>query len=186
MKALIFTILSVAVFGLLVFTNPKMEDYESFIRARIIQGTQNSDSLGKTFGFLFGGFASRLVSSSTTRSDYVFFSVYETNDAGNHVQMLGELNNFFMTDRKSLGLKQTLESGGAYPGDQEYTRRAKRSEAKALLADISARMERYYFDNNTYTDTLSELGYTSGAPESAEGHYTASVSAGLTGDIKTS
>ena len=30
----------------------------------------------------------------------------------------------------------------AYPGYEEYTRRAKRAEAKALLSEISARMER--------------------------------------------
>ena len=71
----------------------------------------------------------------------------------------------------------------AYPGYQEYVRRAKRSEAKALLADISARMERFYFDNNTYTLTMTSagLGYGSATPSSAEGHYTASVAAGASG-----
>lgn len=74
----------------------------------------------------------------------------------------------------------------AYPGYEEYTRRAKRAEAKALLSDISARMERYYFDNNTYTDDLTDLGYGSATPESAEGHYTASLEDGPSGDVATS
>jgi len=74
----------------------------------------------------------------------------------------------------------------AYPSYQEYTRRAKRAEAKALLSDISARMERYYFDNNTYTEDLTDLGYTSATPASAEGHYQASVAEGPSGDIATS
>lgn len=74
----------------------------------------------------------------------------------------------------------------AYPGYEEYTRRAKRAEAKALLSDISARMERYYFDNNTYTDDPTDLGYGSANPESAEGHYTASLEDGPSGDIQTS
>lgn len=74
----------------------------------------------------------------------------------------------------------------AYPGYQEYTRRAKRAEGKALLSEIAARMERYYFDNNTYTDDLTEIGYSSDAPGSAEGNYTASVEDGPSGDIATS
>lgn len=74
----------------------------------------------------------------------------------------------------------------AYPSYLEYTRRAKRSEAKALLADISARMERYYFDNSTYTTNLTDLGFALGSVKSAEQNYTASLEAGASADIKTS
>lgn len=74
----------------------------------------------------------------------------------------------------------------AYPGYQEYTRRAKRAEGKALLSEIAARMERYYFDNNTYTADLTEIGYSSATPASAEGNYTASVEDGPSADISTS
>ncbi len=74
----------------------------------------------------------------------------------------------------------------AVPSYLEYTRRAKRSEAKALLADITARLERYYFDNSTYTVTLTDLGYASAAPKSAESHYVGSVVQGASNDIKTS
>ncbi len=74
----------------------------------------------------------------------------------------------------------------AYPGYQEYVLRGKRAEGKALIMDVAARMERYYFDNNTYTDDLTELGYGDDAPTSAEGHYSAAVAAGPSGDIETS
>lgn len=65
----------------------------------------------------------------------------------------------------------------AYPGYLDYTRRAKRAEAKALLSDITARQERFYFDNNTYTTTMTQLGFPAGAVSSAEGRYTAAVAA---------
>lgn len=66
----------------------------------------------------------------------------------------------------------------AYPSYQEYTRRAKRAEAKALLSDIAARMERFYFDNNRYTLVLADLGFKAGDPvKSAENHYTATLEA---------
>ncbi|MGH8597076.1 MAG: type IV pilin protein, partial [Gammaproteobacteria bacterium] len=74
----------------------------------------------------------------------------------------------------------------AYPSYQEYVRRAHRSEAKALLSDIAARMERYYFDNNSYSTDLTDLGFASATPESAEGHYAAAAAAGASGDIATS
>lgn len=75
----------------------------------------------------------------------------------------------------------------AYPSYQEYTRRAKRAEAKALLSDISARMERYYFDNNIYTLVLADLGFKAGNPvKSAESHYTATLAAGPSNAIATS
>lgn len=74
----------------------------------------------------------------------------------------------------------------AYPSYREYVLRGKRAEAKALIMDITARMERYFFDNNTYTADLTELGFGSANPESAEGNYTASAAAGASGDINTS
>lgn len=69
----------------------------------------------------------------------------------------------------------------AYPSYTQYVLRAKRSEAKALLADVASRMERYYFDNNTYTTDLTQVGYNVANPPSAEGHYTAASIAGIDG-----
>ena len=65
----------------------------------------------------------------------------------------------------------------AYPGYLEYTRRAKRAEAKALLSDIAVRQERFYFDHNTYTTDTTELGFPFGDVKSAERHYKATVAA---------
>ncbi len=74
----------------------------------------------------------------------------------------------------------------AYPSYQQYILRSKRSEGKAMLLDIAARQERFFFDENSYTDDLTELGFASAAPLSAEDNYEASVEAGESGDIATS
>lgn len=76
----------------------------------------------------------------------------------------------------------------AYPSYVEYTRRAKRAEAKALISDIGARMERYFFDKNKYTLLISDLGFPAGPHqgESAEGNYVGSIGAGPSGSINTS
>ena len=76
----------------------------------------------------------------------------------------------------------------AYPSYVEYTRRAKRAEAKALISDIGARMERYFFDNNKYPTDIILLGFPAGLHqgESAEGNYVGSIGAGPSGSINTS
>ena len=74
----------------------------------------------------------------------------------------------------------------AYPSYQQYVLRTKRTEGKALLMDIVARQERYYFDRNSYATDLTELGFSSANPKSAEGNYQASAAAGPTNDIATS
>lgn len=49
----------------------------------------------------------------------------------------------------------------AYPSYSEHVRKGKRATAKALLADVAGRQERYYTANSTYADTLAKLGLTS-------------------------
>jgi type IV pilus assembly protein PilE len=74
----------------------------------------------------------------------------------------------------------------AYPSYQEYILRSRRTEGKAMLMDVVARLERHYMNQNSYTTDLTELGFSSASPTSAEGKYQASVAAGPSGDIETS
>lgn len=46
----------------------------------------------------------------------------------------------------------------AYPNYRDFTDRAKRNEAKAILLEIAQNQERFYLQNNRY-GTLGELGY---------------------------
>lgn len=54
----------------------------------------------------------------------------------------------------------------AYPNYREFAARARRTEARALLLEISANQERFYLQNNRY-GTMGELGY--GDPMITEG-----------------
>ena len=82
--------------AVLALTNPKMADYEQFIHASIVQGTQNGDALTQAVGSLFSGLASAMVVNFTTRSDFLLFSLYETKMAGKDYEALGILGHFFM------------------------------------------------------------------------------------------
>lgn len=94
MRSLIITIVCVAVLGLLVLTNPKMTDYQEFVHSSIIKKTEQADPVSKTLGMLFGGIGSGLIANATKRTDYVFFSIFETRLNGDYVKYLGVLNNF--------------------------------------------------------------------------------------------
>ncbi len=64
----------------------------------------------------------------------------------------------------------------AVPAYQDQANAARRSDGHALLTDIAARMERFYFDNGTYTTDMRALGFTAATDvPSTENYYTASV-----------
>lgn len=47
----------------------------------------------------------------------------------------------------------------AYPNYRDFASRAKRNEAKAALLQIATNQERFYLNNNTYTDDMTNLGF---------------------------
>lgn len=47
----------------------------------------------------------------------------------------------------------------AYPNYREFAARAKRNEAKAALLQIATNQERFYLQNNSFTDDLQALGF---------------------------
>lgn len=48
----------------------------------------------------------------------------------------------------------------AYPSYRQYVAKAKRNEAKAALLQIATLQERFYLQNNFYTNDLRNLGFT--------------------------
>lgn len=106
MKSLAVTIVAIATLGVFVYTNPKMTDFEQYIHAQIIQKSEKKDEVGKVIGTLLGGFASSLIVSATTRSDYVFFSIYNAPLDGDDIKVLGALNNFMVLKRSNAGTRK--------------------------------------------------------------------------------
>jgi type IV pilus assembly protein PilE len=66
----------------------------------------------------------------------------------------------------------------AYPNYQEFTARAKRNEARAALLRLATNQERFYLNNNTFTQDLTALGFsTTPTWTSDTGYYTVEVTA---------
>jgi len=74
----------------------------------------------------------------------------------------------------------------AYPSYTRQIIKTRRADGKAILMDAAARQERFYTDNNTYTVTMTALGYSASPANSTDGHYTVAAAAGPTASIATS
>ena len=47
----------------------------------------------------------------------------------------------------------------AYPSYRDFAARAKRNEARAALLQIATNQERFYLNNNGFSDDLTDLGF---------------------------
>ena len=64
----------------------------------------------------------------------------------------------------------------AYPNYQEFAARAKRTEARAALLRLATNQERFYLNNNTFTQDLTQLGFgTTPTWVTETGYYTIQV-----------
>lgn len=59
----------------------------------------------------------------------------------------------------------------SFPNYQEFTARAKRNEARAALLRLATNQERFYLNNNTFTNDLTRLGFTETPKAKTETDY---------------
>jgi type IV pilus assembly protein PilE len=102
------------------------------------------------------------------------------------VATVGKARGFSLVELMIALVVVSVLASIAYPSYRSYVERARRTDGVALLMDIAARQERFYTDNNTYTTTLTALGFSSTSPSSSQGHYTAAAAAGPSTSIATS
>ena len=99
MKLFSITLAFIALFGLLAYTNPALNNYDEFISQRITEkAKKQSDPVVGALGSLLGSVAANLLTTQSVRKDYVLFSTYDTTFLNKHVQVIGIMNNFFITD----------------------------------------------------------------------------------------
>lgn len=70
----------------------------------------------------------------------------------------------------------------AAPSYRDYMRRTHRTEAKTALLRIQTNQERWYLQNNTFTDDLSDLGFPDGRSENGVYVLAVTTAAGLAQD----
>ncbi len=65
----------------------------------------------------------------------------------------------------------------AFPNYQEFSARAKRNEARSALLQIKINQERFYLNNNTFTQDMTLLGFSSDPFTTDTGSYVIDVTA---------
>ena len=65
----------------------------------------------------------------------------------------------------------------AFPNYQEFVARAKRNEARAALLQIATNQERFYLNNNTFTQDMTALGFATDPFTTDTGYYVIDVTA---------
>jgi len=100
MKLFSITLILIALSGLLAYTNPDLKHYDQFISQQITEkARKEKNPLAGALDSLLGGFAANLMTQQTIRKDYVFFSTYDTVLGNEHIQAVGILNNFYITEK---------------------------------------------------------------------------------------
>lgn len=71
-----------------------------------------------------------------------------------------------------------------YPNYRDYAARAKRNEAKSALLQIATQQERFYLQNNTYTNDMTKLGFPTSPYKTPSKSYNVSISGATPNNYK--
>ena len=82
--------------ALLAYTNPTLDSYQQYLQQSILkQAKRRENPVEQALGIALGGVASGVIASQTVRTDYVFWSTYETRlTDGKRLRAVGLLKNF--------------------------------------------------------------------------------------------
>jgi hypothetical protein len=111
MKSLPIVIASIALVGLMAYTNPSMDDFGNYVRQYVIKESQKEmkDPLGRFLTSILGGIAGGVVSTQTVRTDYILFSTYEVQWGKERFKALGICRNFVLLEKPDLKRFKTEE-----------------------------------------------------------------------------
>jgi hypothetical protein len=96
MKSVVTPILIAAFLLLLAITNPDMNAFEQYLKARILASANQHGQLGGAIGSLVAGLGGKIEASATTRTNYLLFSTFETRLATSTRTTIGVAGQFFV------------------------------------------------------------------------------------------
>jgi hypothetical protein len=112
-------IMALALVGLMVYTNPSMDDLSNYVRQYVMKESQKKmkDPQRQFLGTILGGIAGDVMGSLTVRTDYILFSTYEVQFGKERFKALGIFMNFILLEKPDL---ERLKRG-TWPDGKEIT-----------------------------------------------------------------
>jgi len=149
MKFVAFVLVLIALCGLLVYTNPTLDDYGDFLRYSLIEEVETARGTAPPPSAV-----SVLLTEQTQRRDYLILSLYRTQIEGKTLRAFGLLRNFFILEApayfrearrgesaRSVGELQGNVSGEAARRSEEARRQAEADLQTELEKEMQARTE---------------------------------------------
>ncbi|MGA2937147.1 MAG: DUF4359 domain-containing protein [Syntrophobacteraceae bacterium] len=104
MKSLTIIIVLLALAGLMVYTNPSMDDLSNYVRQYVMKESQEKmkDPQGQFLSTILGDIVGGVMSSQTVRTDYILFSTYEVQFGKERFKALGIFRNFILLENPDL------------------------------------------------------------------------------------
>ena len=104
MKSLTIIIVLLALAGLMVYTNPSMDDLSNYVRQYVMKESQEKmkDPQGQFLSTILGDIVGGVMSSQTVRTDYILFSTYEVQFGKERFKALGIFRNFILLEKPDL------------------------------------------------------------------------------------
>ncbi|MEZ5540569.1 MAG: hypothetical protein R3F42_00845 [Pseudomonadota bacterium] len=94
MKSRLIELLVVVLIGVMLATNPTLDDYGEHLRQQVVEDTQGKDELSRGMASIFGGLAGTMLTNLSKRSNYLLFSHFETDMSPDIYHCIGVLGNF--------------------------------------------------------------------------------------------
>ena len=95
MKLISLTLFIIAIVALLVYTNPTMDEYTEFAGQQIVKRSDSKNEQNGVLSSMLSNVAGALAAGSTTRRNFVLFSIYRTTSGPKPQECIGILDNFF-------------------------------------------------------------------------------------------
>jgi type IV pilus assembly protein PilE len=85
---------------------------------------------------------------------------------------------FTLTELMIVVVIAAILAAVGLPAYQDYSRRAKRTDATQALTHMASLQERFFSDTNGYAANATQLGYPNNTPNSNEGYWQLSIAGG--------
>lgn len=94
MKSRFIELLVIVAIGVMLATNPTLDDYSVHLRQQVVEDTQDKDELSKGLASIFGGLAGTMLTNLSKRTNFLLFSRFETDMSSETYHCIGVLGNF--------------------------------------------------------------------------------------------